>query len=64
MHEAYQPVVDDGRGISPEDFRVKAPLGFNDAEWSSAPDENKTDLLEAMIRKSRCWASHGADPLP
>ena len=54
MHEAYQPVVDDGRGISPEDFRVKAPLGFNDAEWSSVPDENKTDLLEAQIKKPRC----------
>ena len=24
MHEAYQPVIDDGRGIFPEDFRVKA----------------------------------------
>ena len=31
MLEAYQPVIDDGRGIFPEDFRVKAPLGFNEA---------------------------------
>ena len=28
MHEAYQPAMDDGRGIFPEDFCVKAPLGF------------------------------------
>jgi hypothetical protein len=25
MHEAYQPVIDDGRGRFPEDLRVKAP---------------------------------------
>ena len=31
MHEAYQPAIEDGRGIFPEDFRVKAPKGFNDA---------------------------------
>jgi hypothetical protein len=27
MHEAYQPVIEDGRGIFPEDLRVKAPRG-------------------------------------
>jgi hypothetical protein len=27
MHEAYQPVIDDGRGRFPEDLRVKAPRG-------------------------------------
>ena len=25
MHEAYQPIIDDGRGRFPEDLRVKAP---------------------------------------
>jgi hypothetical protein len=29
--EAYRPPIEDGRGIFPEDFRVKAPRGFNDA---------------------------------
>lgn len=27
MHEAHQPVIDDGRGRFPEDLRVKAPRG-------------------------------------
>ena len=31
QHEAYRPLIEDGRGIFPEDFRVKAPKGFNDA---------------------------------
>jgi hypothetical protein len=31
QQEAYRPVIEDGRGIFPEDFRVKAPRGFNDA---------------------------------
>jgi hypothetical protein len=31
VHEAYRPLIEDGRGIFPEDFRVKAPRGFNDA---------------------------------
>jgi hypothetical protein len=25
QHEAYRPAIEDGRGIFPEDFRVKAP---------------------------------------
>jgi hypothetical protein len=29
--DAYRPVIEDGRGIFPEDFRVKAPRGFNEA---------------------------------
>jgi hypothetical protein len=27
MHEAYEPVMDDGRGRFPEDLRVKTPRG-------------------------------------
>ena len=26
---AYRPLVEDGWGLFPEDFRVKAPKGFN-----------------------------------
>lgn len=42
MHEAYQPVIDDGRGIFPEDFRVKAPLGFNEAVRAAAQQQHMT----------------------
>lgn len=31
MHEAYQPIIEDGHRILPEELRVKAPRGFNDA---------------------------------
>ena len=42
MQEAYQPVIDDGRGIFPEDFRVKAPLGFNEAVRAAARQQHMT----------------------
>ena len=42
MFEAYQPVIDDGRGIFPEDFRVKAPLGFNSAVRAAAERQHMT----------------------
>ena len=32
MHEAYQPIIDDGRGRFPEDLRVKAPRGGHRAK--------------------------------
>ena len=36
QHEAYRPFIEDGHGIFPEDFRVKAPKGFNDAVRAAA----------------------------
>jgi hypothetical protein len=42
MIEAYRPVIDDGRGIFPEDFRVKAPLGFNEAVRAAARQQHMT----------------------
>ena len=42
MFEAYQPVIDDGRGVFPEDFRVKAPLGFNSAVRAAAERQHMT----------------------
>ena len=48
MFEAYQPVIDDGRGIFPEDFRVKAPLGFNSAVRAAAERQH-------MTSKTRLW---------
>jgi len=35
MHEAYQPIIDDGRGRFPEDLRVKAPRGARAAVGAS-----------------------------
>jgi hypothetical protein len=40
--EVYRPVIEDGRGIFPEDFRVKAPLGFNDAVRAAAQRQHMT----------------------
>jgi uncharacterized protein (DUF1778 family) len=36
MHEAYQPVIDDGRGRFPEDLRVKVPRGARAAIAAAA----------------------------
>ena len=36
MHEAYRPIVDDGRGRFPEDLRVKAPRGARAAIAAAA----------------------------
>ena len=36
MHEAYQPVIDDGRGRFPEDLRVKVPRGAQAAIAAAA----------------------------
>ena len=42
QHEAYCPPIEDGRGIFPEDFRVKAPRGFNDAVRAAAQRQHMT----------------------
>jgi len=42
QNEAYCPVIEDGRGIFPEDFRVKAPRGFNDAVRVAAQLQHMT----------------------
>jgi hypothetical protein len=36
MHEAYQPIIDDGRGRFPEDLRAKAPRGAKAAIAAAA----------------------------
>lgn len=41
-HEAYLPGIEDGRGIFPEDFRVKEPLGFNEAVRAAARRQHMT----------------------
>jgi hypothetical protein len=48
QHEAYRPPIEDGRGIFPEDFRVKAPRGFNDAVRAAAQLQHMTRAEYAM----------------
>ena len=36
MHEAYRPIIDDGRGRFPEDLRVKASRGARAAIAAAA----------------------------
>ena len=40
MHEAYRPIIDDGRGRFPEDLRVKAPRGARAAIAAAAAIKN------------------------
>jgi hypothetical protein len=42
QHEADRPLIEDGRGNFPEDFRVKAPRGFNDAVRAAARQQHMT----------------------
>jgi len=40
MYEAYQPIIDDGRGRFPEDLRIKAPRGARAAIAAAAELKN------------------------
>jgi len=40
--DAYKPVIEDGRGIFPEDFRIRAPLGLNEAVRAAAQRQHMT----------------------
>ena len=42
QHEAYRPVIEDGRGIFPEDLRVKAPRGSREAIAAAAQRKHTT----------------------
>ena len=42
QHEAYRPLIEDGRGIFCEDFRMKAPRGFSDAVRAAAQRQHMT----------------------
>ncbi len=50
QHGAYRPVIEDGRGIFPEDLRVKAPRGLHEA-IAAAAQRNHTTQSE-WIRQS------------
>jgi hypothetical protein len=42
QHEAYRPIIEDGRGIFPEELRVKAPRGSREAIAAAAELKNTT----------------------
>ena len=42
QHEAYRPLMEDGRGLFPKEFRLKAPRGFNDAVRAAAQRQHMT----------------------
>jgi hypothetical protein len=53
MHEAYQPIIEDGRGRFPEDLRVKAPRGARAAIAAAAQLKNTTNaeyVRQALLR--------------
>ena len=50
QHEAYRPVIEDGRGIFPEDLRVKAPRGSREAIAAAAQRKHTTQ--SEWIRQS------------
>ena len=59
QYEAYRPVIEDGRGIFPEDLRVKAPRGSRQAIAAAAQRKNTTQ--SEWIRQSllRALEAHG-----
>ena len=62
MHEAFQPIIEDGRGIFPEDFRVKAPLGFKAAVRAAAEQQHMTgaEYARRAVLRSLAMASSEA----
>jgi hypothetical protein len=68
--DSYKPVIEDGRGIFPEDFRIKAPLGLNEAVRAAAQCQHMTRaeyarraLLRSIeadgvkLRQARCLSA-------
>jgi hypothetical protein len=53
-HEAYRPVIEDGRGMFCEDLRVKAPRGSRKAIAAAAALNNTTQaewIRQALLRE-------------
>jgi len=59
MHEAYQPLIDDGRGRFPEDLRVKAPRGARAAIAAAAQIKNTTNAEYVRQALLRCLEADG-----
>ena len=53
QREAYRPVIEDGRGIFPEDLRVKAPRGSREAIAAAARRRHTTQsewIRQSLLR--------------
>ena len=59
MHEAYRPVVDDGRGRFPEDLRVKAPRGARAAIAAAAQLKHTSHSEYVRQALLRCLEADG-----
>ena len=59
MHEAYQPIIDDGRGSFPEDLRVKAPRGARAAIAAAAQLKHTTHSEYVRQALLRCLEADG-----
>jgi hypothetical protein len=59
MHEAYQPIIDDGRGRFPEDLRVKAPRGARAAIAAAAELKNTSHSECVRQAPLRCLEADG-----
>jgi hypothetical protein len=59
MHEAYQPIIDDGRGRFPEDLRVKAPRGARAAIAAAAQLKHTSHSEYVRQALLRCLEADG-----
>jgi hypothetical protein len=59
MHEAYHPVIDDGRGRFPEDLRVKVPRGARAAIAAAAEIKNISHSEYVRQALLRCLEADG-----
>ncbi len=58
-HEAYLPVIDDGRGRFPESLRVKAPRGARAAIAAAAQLKNTSHSEYVRQSLLRCLEADG-----
>jgi hypothetical protein len=59
MHEAYQPIIDDGRGRFPEDLRIEAPRGARAAVAAAAELKNTSHSEYVRQALLRCLEADG-----
>ena len=59
QQEAYRPVIEDGRGILPEDLRVKAPRGMRQAIAKAAELDNTTQAEWTRRALLQCLSARG-----
>ncbi len=58
-HEAYQPIIEDGRGRFPEDVRVKAPRGMGRAIAKAAELDHTTQAEWKRRALLQCLSAKG-----